>query len=117
MLKLTNDAIPFSNRHTHLSEVKVDANEINLKVEDAEQDITWISKMPVNNKTGDDIVIGLDLDLLQKVLKSIDEKEVAWSYTTPTSASVFTNANGNPLNITNLLMPIRLRDKEDNGDG
>jgi len=27
MLKLTNDAKPFSNRHTHLSEVKVDANE------------------------------------------------------------------------------------------
>jgi len=57
-----------------------------------------------------DIHIGLDLDLLQKVLKSMNEKEVVWSYNTPTSASTFISANGNPLQITNLLMPIRLKE-------
>ena len=73
--------------------------------------------MPVNSKTGNDILIGLDLDLLHKVLKSMDEKEVVWSYNNPTSASTFTGTNGNPLKITNLIMPIRLKDKEDNEDG
>jgi len=117
MLKLASDAKPFSNRYNHLSEVKVDANEINLKVEDAENDTAWHSNMPVNSKKGIDIHIGLDLGLLQKVLKSIDEKEVVWSYHTPTSASIFASANGNPLNITNLLMPIKLKDKEETDDG
>lgn len=113
MLNLTNDAKPFSNRYTHLSKVKVNEDHLTLTVEDAENDTNWHSNMPVNKKTGNDIHIGLDLDLLQKVLKSIDEKEVLWSYTNPTSASTFTSANGNPLKITNVLMPIRLQDKEE----
>jgi DNA polymerase-3 subunit beta len=117
MLNLANDAKPFANRYTHLSEVKVNTDHLTLTVEDIENDTTWRSNMPFNSKTGKDILLGLDLDLLQKVLKSIDEKEIVWSYTTPTSASTFTSANGNPLKITNLLMPVRLKEKEEISDG
>ena len=117
MLNLANNAKPFANRYTHLSEVKVNSDHLALTVEDIESDTTWHSNMPVNSKTGKDILLGLDLELLHKVLKSIDEKEIVWSYTTPTSASTFTSANGNPLKITNLLMPIRLKDKEEISDG
>jgi DNA polymerase-3 subunit beta len=117
LLNLTTDGKPFSNRYNHLSEVKVNSDQLTLTVEDAENDTTWLSNMPVNKKTGKDIHLGLDLDLLQKVLKNIDEKEVDWSYSSPTSASTFTSANGNPLKITNLIMPIRLKDKEELSDG
>ena len=117
LLNLANDAKPFANRFTHLSEVKVNSDHLALTVEDIENDTTWHSNMPVNSKTGKDIILGLDLELLHKVLKSMDEKEIVWSFTTPTSASTFTSANGNPLKIINLLMPVRLKEKEEISDG
>jgi len=110
---LITDALPFVNPETKLGAFTVNGN-LAVAVEDAERNIQWGSELPLNAQTGDDITIGLNLAYLEKILKSLNEDEVLWQYGSPISACILTSVNGKTPNEINLIMPIRLKESEDN---
>jgi len=111
---LITDALPFVNRETKLGALTVNTGDLDVAVEDAERNIQWDSKLPVNSQSGDDITIGLNLTYLEKILKGIGEEEILWQYGSPISASILNGINGKSTNEINLIMPIRLKESEEN---
>ena len=108
---LVAEAKPFAVREMKVAAFMVNKDDMTLKVEDMENDIQWESSVPVIERKGESIKIGLNLVLLERILRGIDEKEVMWHYSTPVSASIFSGANGSADTI-NLIMPIRLEKEE-----
>ena len=102
------DALPLYKRAFAIGE-----SSVNVSIEDPEKDYTWDSKVPVIERQGKDIEIGLNLSLLEQILKSIDEQEVKWEYVSPISASILTGVNGQEANTLQLIMPIRLEKKDE----
>jgi len=107
-MDLVKDAKPFANRETKLGEFRVKNPEIKVLINDAEKEISWNSDLPIKGQYGEDLTIGLNVTLLEKVLNGIDETEVLWQYGSPVTAGVFTGVNGTDVNTLHLLMPIRL---------
>ena len=107
---LIQDAKPFVNRETKQGVFTVGKSSMEVEVEDREKDIHWDSTLSVTVRDGEDIKMGLNVHLLEQVLKGIDEKEVLWQYTTPVSANILTGINGTQPNTLHLLMPIRLKE-------
>jgi len=110
--ELVKDGKPFVNRETKLGAFAIGESSVNVSIEDPEKDYTWDSKVPVIERQGKDIEIGLNLSLLEQILKSIDEQEVKWEYVSPISASILTGVNGQEANTLQLIMPIRLEKKD-----
>ena len=110
---LITDALPFVNPETKLGAFTVNGD-LAVAVEDAERNIQWSSELPVKTQSGDEITIGLNLAYLEKILKSINEEDVLWQYGSTISASILTGGNGKTPNEINLIMPIRLKESEDN---
>jgi len=110
---LITDALPFVNRETKLGAFTVNGD-LAVAVEDADRNIQWDSKLPVNTQSGDNITIGLNLAYLEKILKGICADEVLWQYGSPISASILNGTNGKSPNEINLIMPIRLKESEEN---
>ncbi len=110
---IVKDAKPFVNSETKQCEFAVLKSSVEVCVTDNEKDIHWHSDLPVIEKDGEDITIGLNLVLLEKILKGIDEHDTLWQYNTPLTASVLIGINGTQPNILNLVMPIRLKEDED----
>jgi len=111
--ELVKDGKPFVNRESKLGAFSVGESSVDVSIEDPEHDYIWDSKVPVIEKHGNDIEIGLNVSLLEQVLKSINEQEVKWQYSSPVSASILTGVNGADPNALQLLMPIRLKEKKD----
>ncbi len=110
---IVKDAKPFVNSETKQCAFAILKSSVALCVTDNEKDIHWNSDLPIINRDGEDITIGLNLVLLDKILKGIDENDTLWQYNTPLTASVLTGINGTQPNILNLVMPIRLEEDED----
>lgn len=110
---LVKDAKPFVNSETKQCEFAIQKSIVEVCVTDNENDVHWNSDLPVINRDGEDITIGLNLVLLEKILKGIDENDTLWQYNTPLTASVLTGINGIQPNILNLVMPIRIEEDED----
>lgn len=111
---LITDALPFVNRETKLGAVIVNADDLAVSIEDAERNIQWSSTLPVNTQSGDNITIGLNLAYLERILKGISADEVLWQYGSPLSAGILTGVNGKTPDEINLIMPIRLKESEEN---
>ena len=109
---LVKDAKPFVNSETKQCEFVIQKSIVEVCVTDNEKDVHWNSDLPVIDRDGEDITIGLNLVLLEKILKGIDENDTLWQYNTPLTASVLTGINGTQPNILNLVMPIRIEEDE-----
>jgi len=114
LLSLITDALPFVNRETKLGAFTVNTGDLAVAVENAERNIQWSSTLPVNVQSGKDIAIGLNLAYLEKILKGIGNAEILWQYGSPISAGILTSINGKSPNEINLIMPIRLKESEEN---
>jgi len=112
--ELVKDGKPFVNRESKLGAFFIGETSVDVSIEDSENDYKWDSKVSVIERQGNDIEIGLNICLLEQVLKSINEKEVKWQYSSPVSASILTGVNGADPNTLQLLMPIRIKE---NGHG
>ncbi len=109
---IVKDAKPFVNSETKQCSFAILKSSVALCVTDNEKDIHWNSNLPVIDRDGEDITIGLNLVLLEKILKGIDENDTLWQYNTPLTASVLTGINGTQPNILHLVMPIRLEEDQ-----
>ena len=101
--------MPFVNRETGQAAFTIGKSSVEVEVEDPEKDIHWDSALPVMDRDGKEIKIGLNVHLLGTVLKGINEKEVLWQYNSPVSANILTGVNGAEPNTLHLLMPIRIK--------
>lgn len=110
---IVKDAKPFVNSETKQCAFAIQKSLVEVCVTDNEKDVHWFSDLPVIDRDGEDITIGLNLILLEKILKGIDENDTLWQYNTPLTASVLTGINGTQPNILNLVMPIRIEEDED----
>ena len=106
---LVRDAKPFVNRETGQAAFSIGKSSVEVEVEDNEKDIRWDSVLPVIDRDGEEIQIGLNVHLLGKILKGIDESQVKWEYNSPVSANILTGVNGKKPNTLHLIMPIRLK--------
>ena len=106
---LVQDAKPFVNRETGQAAFTIGKSSVEVEVEDPEKDIHWDSALPVIDRNGEEIQIGLNVHLLEIILKGINEKEVLWQYGSPVSANILTGVNGRVPNTLHLLMHIRIK--------
>jgi len=112
-LAIIKAAKSFVNRDTHLAVVDPGNGQTRLLVENLEEQIHWQAPLPVTNHTGEQFGIGFDLLLLEKVLSGQQSPTVRWQYTSPDTASVFTEVGKQwQSGAKTLLMPIRLKEEE-----
>jgi DNA polymerase III beta subunit len=100
-------ALPFSNNDNHRAVFKSNNGHIQIQVEDSEEETGYESSFNVKNKKGNELKMALNLQLLEKTVKGIEEDHLHWYYGSSDDPSVFTNDNG----IKNLIMPIRLKEE------
>jgi DNA polymerase III sliding clamp (beta) subunit (PCNA family) len=97
-------ALPFSNNDNHRAVFKSNNGFIQIKVEDSDEETSYESSFAVKNKKGNELTLVLNLQLLEKIIKGLDDDYLQWQYASSDDPSIFTSGNG----IRNLLMPIRL---------
>jgi len=111
MQAIIKDAINFTNRHDHLAEFLIAKDEILISAEDLETETKWQGSLAVIDITGkENMNIGINLELLEKVIKGINSKEIVWIYESPNSPLLFSDNNESGKEVINLLMPINLED-------
>jgi len=114
MISIIKDAINFTNRHNHLAEFLIAKDEILISAENSEAEMKWQGSLAVSDITGkENMNIGINLELLERVIKGIKSKEIVWIYESPHSPLLFSDNGESEKEVINLLMPIRLED--DNG--
>ncbi len=118
VLALIKAAKPFANRETWLSTLSLLKGKGRLAVENTEENISWEARLPVSENRGDEISIGFDLGLLERALSCQQTAMVKWEYSTPNTASVFTEVGENwNSGALALLMPIRItKEKSDESE-
>ena len=111
MQAIIKDAINFTNRRDHLAEFLIGKDEITISAENLETEMKWQGSLTVIDITGkENMNIGINLELLEKVLKGISSKEVICIYANPHSPLLFSDNGESEKEVINLLMPIRLED-------
>ncbi len=100
-------ALPFANKTNHHALFTGNNGFIRIQVEDREEKISYESSCPVLNKKGKELKMALDLQLLEKTVKGLDEEHLHWYYGSPDDPSLFTNGNG----VKNLIMPRRMNEQ------
>jgi len=112
-LEVIRAAKPFASRDTHLAVVDPRNGQTRLVVENLEEQTNWQAPLPVTKHTGEQFGIGFDLLLLEKVLSGQQSPTVRWQYTSPDTASIFTEVGKQwQSGAKTLLMPIRLKEEE-----
>jgi DNA polymerase III subunit beta len=111
MISIIKDAINFTNRYNHLAEFLIGKDEILISAENPEVQVKWQGSLPVSDLSGkENMNIGINLELLEKILKGINSKEVVWIYSSPNSPLLFSDNGESGSETINLLMPINLED-------
>jgi len=111
MMAIIRDAINFTNRYNHLAEFLIGKDEILISAEDLETEMKWQGSLAVRDITGKkNMNIGINLELLEKVLKGISSTEIVCIYESPHSPLLFSDNGESEKEVINLLMPIRLED-------
>jgi len=105
ILKCIKSALPFSNTNNHQGTFQSNNGHIRIKVDDTEEKTSFESSFQVLNKKGHELQQALNLQLLEKTVRGLEEEQLHWHYSDPDGASVFTNGNG----VQNLIMPVRLK--------
>jgi DNA polymerase III beta subunit len=108
ILKCIKSALPFSNTNNHQGTFQSNNGHIRVMVDDTEENTNFESSFEVVNKKGNELHQALNLQLLEKTVRGLEEEQLHWHYSDPDSASVFTNGNG----VQNLIMPVRLKGDE-----
>ncbi len=113
MQAIIKDAINFTNRYNHLAEFLIGKNEILISAEDPEAEMTWQGSLTVSDITGkENMNIGINLELLERVIKGISSKEVICIYDNPHSPLLFFDNSESEKEVINLLMPINLEEND-----
>ncbi len=112
-LDVIKAARPFASRDTHLAIVEPRTGQMLLMVDNPEEQTRWQAPLPVTHQSGEQMRIGFDLALLEKVLSGQQSPTVRWQTTSPDSASVFTEVGKQwQSGAQTLLMPIRLKEEK-----
>jgi len=109
VLKAIEAAIPFANKDTHLSHLRLRNGTIGLFTRDHERDLTFATEIQHQGHSKEEFEIGFNLKLLQKTLESIAADELLWKYRDNRSANLFIAKDDS--HKTNLLMPVRLEEE------
>lgn len=113
LLHILADAKSYANRYNHQGIIEVDDNTLSLHVSDIEDGIQWQADLDVKNKSGPDLKMGLDLVLLERILKTLTTTDMVWHYNAPNSAVIITESDDSNVEAINLMMPIRLKEDDD----
>ncbi len=109
-LAIIKAAKAFASRDTHLAVVDLSNGQTLLLVDDLEKQTSWQAPLPVTKQSGEQIRLGFDLYLLEKVLHGQQSPIVRWQCTSPNAASVITEVGKQwQSGVQTSLMPIRLK--------
>lgn len=108
MLKSLLIAEKFANKTTFKGSFQIGKNQVNITTTDLESNSNFETIVPILNieQSQEEMTIGFNIEYLERVISSISENEVIWSFSNPISASFFVGLNNTV--VQNLLMPIRL---------
>jgi len=112
LLKGIQSAKPFANKTTYQGVVQIQERDLNLIAEDPEKDLLFETQVTVQERDGDRMRMGFNLQYFERLLKSMDMETLQWRYKSPISGSIFTNPEQNGEGSISLLMPIRLEENE-----
>lgn len=112
LLAAVRSAKPFANTATYQGIVQIQEQKLHLIAEDPEQDLRFETAVPVEERSGDRIKMGFNLQYFERLLKSMQAETLRWRYKSPISGSIFTIPEQNGEGAISLLMPIRLEDDE-----
>ncbi|MFC1553398.1 hypothetical protein ACFL7D_02080 [candidate division KSB1 bacterium] len=110
LVRVIKDTKPFANPHNNKAIFTVNNGTITINAENVDDETSFETSISSRKGNSKNLIIGLDITLLEKVLKGINSEQVIWKYGDSTDASVFVSANGEAENTINLLMPIKLRE-------
>ena len=113
VLALIKAAKPFVQKGTGLSVLSLQKDKGKLSINNLEENISWEATLPVSERKGDEVAIGFDLALFERTLVCQQTAMVRWQYSSPNTASVFTEVGENwNSGALALLMPIRLKEEK-----
>lgn len=111
LLGAVQSAKPFANKHTRKGIINIQDSNLRLTAEDPESQTAFETSVPIKNQTGKELLVGLNLLYLERLLKPFDAKIIQWHYRSGMSASLFTNPSQKGERAIGLLMPIRLENE------
>ena len=113
VLALIKGAKPFADRTTHLSIWEIDPEGGTLKIENREEELSWMAPLPVTRFKGEGIKIGFDLGLFERALQSQQSPLVRWKYVNPNAGTVLIEEGEEwQSGAVTVVMPIRLKEEE-----
>lgn len=110
MLKSIKDARPFANPITYKALFHVNNGSIRLSAENKDDESMFTTELKTDCNRGKKMTMAFNLDLLDRVVKGMDGDIITWKYTDENSACTFYEAEKDPADKVNLLMPIKLRE-------
>jgi DNA polymerase-3 subunit beta len=106
--KLVRDATPFSHPETKLGKVEIGGDSLSIMTNNPEDGTTWNGSCDLKRNDGDSIVIGFNLQYLDKLVRGIDGDDIMLKYNTPLTAMLLSPLEKNGYGELGLIMPIRL---------
>ena len=113
LLSAISDSKPFVNSTTKGIRLSLRKNKMELISKDPENQSTFTASVPTStNLNGQIYEAGFNAIFLETILKSIGTERVIWRFNEPNEKTYWLDDVEDP-NVVNLLMPIRLEDKNE----
>ncbi len=101
---------PFANPGNNKAVFTFNNGSMNIKADNPDEETCFETSLPTRNRKGEDLTIGLSLELLEIALSGVQDDQICWKYNDSNSASIMVDPADTENNTINLIMPIKLKE-------
>ena len=114
VLALIKSAKPFADKKTKLAIWEIESGGGFLKIENLEEDLSWMAPIPLSQFKGKPIKIGFDLGLFERALLAQQSPMVRLKYASPNAGTVLTEEGEEwKSGAITVVMPVRIKEEKD----
>ena len=112
VLALIKSAKPFADKKTKLSIWEIEAEGGYLKIENEEEQLSWMAPIPLSQFKGEPIRIAFDLGLFERALQGQLSPMVRWKYVSPNAGTVLQEEGEEwKSGAITVVMPVRIKEE------
>ena len=112
VLALIKGAKPFADKKTKLSIWEIGSEGGMLKVDNPEDDLSWVAPIPLSQFKGKPIRIAFDLGLFERALHTQQSPLVRWKYVSPDVGTVLKEEGEEwKSGAITVVMPVRIKEE------
>ncbi|MCH7521070.1 MAG: hypothetical protein IIB42_05125 [Candidatus Marinimicrobia bacterium] len=112
VLALIKGAKPFADKKTKLSIWEIGSGGGTLKIDNPEEDLSWVAPIPLSQFKGKPIRIAFDLGLFERALHTQQSPLVRWKYVSPDVGTVLKEEGEEwKSGAITVVMPVRIKEE------